>query len=276
MNGYFQLQRRLFDHWLWKDERVFSRVEAFLDLLQLAAFTHSKRIVSGTLITLNPGQLCASERYLSGRWKWSTTKVRAYLTLLEADKMVEKEKKQGVTVVTLTNYEKYARGEPDKKAQNNQRESSEKAVRKRIEEGEQGQQGGEEASAPPPAVGRIISELANLFPHAARSMTRTDINELRASMSLLEEFTPDDWLACKAWMKAPQRIRGRALWPRNRAEFVANAGEAIEKIRDWWSREGRKWWSPQQRPQGKASEKEPEGTPLTDEEMEAILKQFKI
>lgn len=136
MNGYFQVQRRFFSHWLWKDDRVFSRAEAFLDLLQLAAFTHSKKVVGSDLIKLAPGEIVASERFLAGRWKWSTTKVRAYLTLLEADGMVTKEKKQGTTVLNLLNYDKYRSGGSAEKAQINQGESSEKAGGKQIEEGE--------------------------------------------------------------------------------------------------------------------------------------------
>lgn len=135
MNGYFQVQRRFFNHWLWKDDRVFSRAEAFLDLLQLAAFTHSKRVVGSDLVRLAPGEIVASERFLAGRWKWSTTKVRAYLTLLEADRMVTKEKKQGTTVLTLSNYDKYRSSGSTEKAQINQGESGEEAGAKQIEEG---------------------------------------------------------------------------------------------------------------------------------------------
>ena len=107
MQGYIILHRRFFTHWLWTEEREFSKREAFLDLLQLAAYAHSKRLIKGDVVELRPGQLCGSERYLAGRWKWSTTRVRAFLTLLEADKMVGIEtKKRAGSVITLTNYGK--------------------------------------------------------------------------------------------------------------------------------------------------------------------------
>ncbi len=138
MNGFFQLQRRFFDHWLWNGEsRVFSKAEAFLDLLQLAAFTRTKRIVGTAVIHLEPGEVCGSERYLSGRWGWSTKKVRAFLTLLEADRMVGRQKKQGITVITLCNYGKYTKPASAQEAAKNHGGSSEEAARKRIEEGEE-------------------------------------------------------------------------------------------------------------------------------------------
>lgn len=141
-NGYFMLQRRFFSHWLWADEsRVFSKAEAFLDLLQLAAFTRTKRIVGSAVVQLEPGEVCGSERYLSGRWGWSTKKVRAFLTLLEADRMLGRQKKQGVTVITLCNYSKYTAQGSTEEAAKHQQGSTEEAPRKRIEEGEEGQKG---------------------------------------------------------------------------------------------------------------------------------------
>lgn len=141
MNGFFKLQRRFFSHALWEEEREFSRAEAFLDLLQLAAYAHNKKIVKGSLITLKPGELCGSERYLSGRWKWSAKKVRTYLTLLEADGMIDVQKKREGSIITLCNYSKYANDEAaeeaPKKRQPSHRGSTEEAPRKRNKEGEE-------------------------------------------------------------------------------------------------------------------------------------------
>lgn len=138
MKGFFQLQRRFFSHWLWVGEsRSFSKAEAFLDLLQLAAFTRTKKVVGGSLLQLEPGEVCGSERYLSGRWGWSTKKVRAFLTLLEADKMVGRSRKQGVTIITLCNYAKYTFEGRGEEAAKNHSGSSEEALRKQIEEGEE-------------------------------------------------------------------------------------------------------------------------------------------
>jgi len=106
--GFFKLKRSFFSHWLWDEERVYNRGEAFLDLLQLAAFAPTKRIVKDQLIQVPIGGVIASERFLAVRWKWSRNKVRHFLHLLKEDKMLDQRKDQGQTVLILCNYERHA------------------------------------------------------------------------------------------------------------------------------------------------------------------------
>lgn len=112
--GYIKLQRRFFAHWLWEEKHSFSKAEAFLDLLQLAAFAPTKRIVSGSLIELEQGELVASVRYLAARWTWGKDKVAGFLKLLEADRMIRRGTRHGETIVTLCNYKRYC-GDSDTK-----------------------------------------------------------------------------------------------------------------------------------------------------------------
>jgi hypothetical protein len=106
--GFFKLKRSFFSHWLWDEDRVYNRGEAFLDLLQLAAYSDIKRIVNGKLISVPIGGVAASERYLAERWKWSRTKVRTFLQTLESNRMLKPEKDQGETVLILCNYKRHA------------------------------------------------------------------------------------------------------------------------------------------------------------------------
>lgn len=115
----------------------------------------------------------------------------------------------------------------------------------------------EEPAAPPAApaakpplspskmmpVDRVKAELAAVFPDAPKHMTGAEQHELFGSLRVLDELTAEDWHACRAWMICPDRVRGRKLWPRDRAEFVSNAGQAIEAIRQWWKTGGRSWWN---------------------------------
>jgi len=116
-------------------------------------------MVNGVLVELNPGDICASLRYLSERWKWSIKRVRTYLALLEADRMVERRKtgegkQKGTakahpqTVLTLVNYRKYAIPTPNKGTPGAHQGHGEGTAGAQIEEGEEGQQG---EGAPPPA-----------------------------------------------------------------------------------------------------------------------------
>lgn len=131
---------------------------------------------------------------------------------------------------------------------------------------------GERANAPRPSpplspaamkpIDRVRSELATVFPDAPRHMTGTEQHELFGSLELLDELTPEDWLACRCWVTCPERVRGRKLWPRDRAEFVANAGQAIEAIRPWWkSGGGRTWWNQKQATPAKTPAIAPAPTP---------------
>ena len=96
-------------------------------------------------------------------------------------------------------------------------------------------------------VDRVKLQLATVFPDAPRHYTGSDSHDLFSSLAVLDEFLADDWLACRAWIICPEKIRGRKLWPRNRTEFVANASEAIGIIRPWWNKGGGlKWWNAEQ------------------------------
>jgi hypothetical protein len=105
--GYLMLGRGFFSHWLWLESRSFSKADAFLDLLQIAAFTPTSRMIQGKLIRLDEGELVASLRYLAARWTWSKDKVSAFLILLETEDMISRESRQGETVIILCNYKDY-------------------------------------------------------------------------------------------------------------------------------------------------------------------------
>ena len=109
MDYYIPISRRLFEHHLWCEERIFSRFEAWLDILQSARFEDTKQLIGNRLIEIKRGQMLVSLRYLASRWQWSTKKVGTFLELLIQDGMITKEtpKETGQTVITICNYDKY-------------------------------------------------------------------------------------------------------------------------------------------------------------------------
>lgn len=109
MDYYIPISRRLFEHHLWCEERIFSRFEAWLDILQSARFEDTKQLIGNRLIEVKRGQMLVSLRYLASRWQWSTKKVGTFLELLIQDGMITKEtpKETGQTVITICNYDKY-------------------------------------------------------------------------------------------------------------------------------------------------------------------------
>jgi hypothetical protein len=136
---------------------------------------------------------------------------------------------------------------------------------------EKGREGKSELATPSPSD-ELFAMLREIFPDSSLTAAPAEQRELDEARSVISEFTSEDWTACKAWVKAPDRIRGRKLWPRNRREFVQNAAEAIEKIRPWWKKDGRKWANGTKpipiEPKGR-TEDVPE---LTREEMSALLR----
>ena len=107
MEGFVPLSRRFFGHFLWAEERSFSKAEAWIDLIQMAAFKSHGKLIGTTVVNVDRGGIVASERFLSVRWNWSRTKVRDFLELLQSFEMVSIKKDHGVSLITLCNFEQY-------------------------------------------------------------------------------------------------------------------------------------------------------------------------
>ncbi len=98
------LIRAFFNDAQWNEERTFSRAEAWLDLLQIAAYTPSERYIKGKSIHLKIGEFVAAERFLEKRWSWSRTKVRNFIQIHEKNHRLDHRKDQGETVRKVCNY----------------------------------------------------------------------------------------------------------------------------------------------------------------------------
>lgn len=121
-DGYIPLKRRFFKHKIWKEPRVFSRAEAWIDMVQMARFEHSKTsgFIDNRLTEWGRGQIPASQRYLAERWKWSKHKVLNFINLLKEEKMISSHNSAGNTVLTLLNYNKHNRDQQKDHQKNNQ------------------------------------------------------------------------------------------------------------------------------------------------------------
>ena len=108
--GFLKLYRRFFSHFLWEEKRIFSKAEAWIDLLSSARYSEgtAKKMIDGKLVTWDRGQLIASIRFLQRRWKWnSTSKVERFLKMLIKEEMITIDKEQGTGRITICNYESY-------------------------------------------------------------------------------------------------------------------------------------------------------------------------
>lgn len=135
--AFIKVDRRLFDHWLWK-EKPFSKAMAWVDLIQLATHKDEKFVTHGTLIEGKRGNVYRSQMWLAERWGWSRKKVRTFLRLLEKEGMVTVSGlRMGTvngTVITIENYGKFQGEGTVKGTVKEQSRNSQGTVKEHIQE----------------------------------------------------------------------------------------------------------------------------------------------
>lgn len=116
--GWISLNRGIRDHWIYQEDRVFSKYEAWIDLLLSANHCDNKTLIDGQLETVKRGTFITSIRKLQKKWKWSDTKVVKFFELLEAEKMASRKSDTKKTVVTIANYDVYQNSDVEKRHRN--------------------------------------------------------------------------------------------------------------------------------------------------------------
>jgi hypothetical protein len=84
--GHVKLSRKLFESdQFWLEERQFSRFEAWVDVIQLAAWKPSTYRTAKGVVRLQRGEFLAARRHLAKRWNWTEKKVRVWLEFMQND-----------------------------------------------------------------------------------------------------------------------------------------------------------------------------------------------
>jgi len=117
--GWFLIHRKIEDNPIWLAEK-FTRGQAWVDLILLANHEADYFYVRNVKVNVARGQVGWSEPKLAARWKWSRTKVRNFLKMLETEQQIKIHKNNVTQIVTLVNYEKY---QPKKTAGEQQKNS---------------------------------------------------------------------------------------------------------------------------------------------------------
>jgi hypothetical protein len=107
MSGWIKIHRSITNHWLYTEKRVFSKFEAWNDILLTVNFTDAKTIIKGNLYEVKRGQSILSLDSWSKRWNWDKSKVRRFLNTLQLDNMVVIKSDTVTTQLTVCNYESY-------------------------------------------------------------------------------------------------------------------------------------------------------------------------
>lgn len=126
-SGWLKISRDLPDHWIWEDPH---RLKWWLDLLMLAAWEDTKKLVGRKLIEVKRGQIVASISFLENRWGKNHNTVIDFLKLLQSEGMITKKSSNNISIITICNYEEY-QGSDNLYDDINDTKSKRKALRKR-------------------------------------------------------------------------------------------------------------------------------------------------
>jgi DNA replication protein DnaD len=105
--GWISIHRKLIDNHLWTEKRVFSKAEAWIDILLMVNHKEAKVVIKNTLITVERGQSILSLGSWSKRWNWNKSATRRFLSLLQQDEMIVIKNESITTRLTVCNYDSY-------------------------------------------------------------------------------------------------------------------------------------------------------------------------
>jgi hypothetical protein len=113
--GFFLVHRGWRECPLFQGE--FSRGDAWIWLIEHAAWKPAKARIKGSFVDLERGELSFSQRFLAEKWGWSKSRVDRFIADLRAEGMIETRSKigansdhkagHGQSIIKLCNYEKY-------------------------------------------------------------------------------------------------------------------------------------------------------------------------
>lgn len=106
MSGFYLMHRGWQDHSIFRNE-AFSRRDAFVWMIEEAAFQDGEVWIGGTMLRLKRGQFSHSLRFMAKAWKWDEAKVRRFLKSTQEAKIIDASTDAGQTVITICNYDKY-------------------------------------------------------------------------------------------------------------------------------------------------------------------------
>lgn len=105
--GWISIHRKIQQSDIWLDKEPFDKRSAWIDLIMMANHEDRQVMFNGKFIEVKRGEKITSLRQLSERWRWSRSKVKRFLNLLESGSMIELKTKQRYTSYKVVNYNVY-------------------------------------------------------------------------------------------------------------------------------------------------------------------------
>ena len=113
--GWISIHRKIQQSDIWLDKEPFDKRSAWIDLIMMANHEDRQVLFDGKFIEVKRGEKITSLKQLSDRWRWSRSKVRRFLNLLESGSMIELKVKQRYTSYKVVNYNVYQNEDIDKR-----------------------------------------------------------------------------------------------------------------------------------------------------------------
>lgn len=108
--GWIKLSRSLLNNDMWTEKRVFSRAEAWIDLLLSAYYEEKDVYINGCTVHVYPGQYCTTITHLSKRWGWSRGKIYRFFEEHKDD--IKRNTERNTVQNTVRNTERTQNGTP--------------------------------------------------------------------------------------------------------------------------------------------------------------------
>lgn len=230
MAGYIKLHRGWRDNGIFSGE--FSRADAWVWLIEEAAWKPTKARIKGQTVDLERGELTFSQRFLAEKWGWSKSRVDRFIAELRAETMIETRSKigataghaagQGQSILTICNYAKYQDRQDDERG-NVEPDSGATAGQQRGKEGRR-EEGKKEENDDYRFSGRVIKLSASDFDRWASSYPGLDLPAVLQSR--------DDWLSTDAPPEQRKRwFQSTSNWLASKQQQVTAAKEAPDENR---------------------------------------------
>lgn len=107
MEGWIKLHRSIKESILWNSSEAFDKRSAWIDIILSANHADNEFLLGNQKVKVERGSFITSEKKLMTKWKWSKSKVRNYLKLLENENMIIKKSDTKKTTLTVVNYSVY-------------------------------------------------------------------------------------------------------------------------------------------------------------------------
>lgn len=107
--GYYKMHRGWLRHPVLSGP--FCRAAAWAWLIDEAAWKPTRKMVCGSILELQRGQLTHSLRFMADAWGWKKDAVKRFIGRLESETMIATATETGQLVITICNYNEYQSNE---------------------------------------------------------------------------------------------------------------------------------------------------------------------